>query len=424
MNGMRAILFLAACAVALHAAAQAGQWEVFDTGNGALPSDRVRCLLEDAEGTIWVGTDWGLSAFDGEQWSLHQVGNGSGVPSNEISCLAVDASGRLWVGTLFHGIGIYDGVDWSYINSSTEGLPLDEVNGIFHDHRGWTWVSTPIGLFCDTGSGWRTYNDTPESHNGFQFFLPNVRAVAVRSDDLVSVATTNSGLNYFTETEFIYYTTFNAFFPDNSANAIALDSNGDRWLACPSGGLVWHAGDFLGGPWFAYNVFTAGLPDNTMTSVVIDGNDRKYVGTQTAGVLLFDDIGSWSVLNGANSGLPDNEVLSVLVTTDGVLWAGTAQGGAARFEPAAGMSSAWGGRPELSCNPNPAIERFHVQGLPIELNVEWTLLDASGRMVRQGVFGPHEPRSIRIDGLGPGAYIVRVGHSDGRNTSARVIVAQ
>ena len=387
--------------------AQGGSWEVFDISTAGFPSNTVRCLLQDEAGILWAGTDFGLCRYDGSEWTVLQTTN-SGLPSNDITCLAVDSLDRLWVGTLFNGIGILEGEEWTYLNSSNGPFALDEINGVTHDHRGWVWISTPLGLACDTGEGWRLYDDSPESHLGFQFFLPNTRAVAVREDGLVSVATVNAGLVYFTEEEFIYYTTFNSFFPDNSTNAIALDSNGDRWLACPSGGLVWHSQDFQGGPWFAYNGFTLGLPDNSMTSVFVDANDQKIVGTQIAGVLLFNDASDWYTLDQENSGLPDNSVLSVLRDRDGVLWAGTATAGLARYAPTVGIASAKGGMESFTAFPNPFQDRLTIRARQGHRVDTWALRDISGRVLMTGTALDDEPVMLDLGSLPNGTYSVMV----------------
>lgn len=399
--------------------AQSGSWEVFDTSTGELPSNRVGSMLAEPDGTLWFGTDWGLVRLEGEEWTTFQVDD-SDIPSNDVSCLALDGNGRLWVGTRFNGIGIWDGTAWSTFEPGEVRIPLEEINSITHDHRGWVWISTPLGLACLTDEGWRVYDDTPESHAGNQFFLPHVKQVAVRSDDLVSVASVNAGFIYFDEEDFIYYTTFNSFFPDNSANAVALDANGDRWLACPAGGLVWHAGDFIGGPWFAYNTFTAGLPDNSMTSVFIDEAGVKLVGTQIAGVLLFTSVNDWYTLGSANSGLPDDHVLSVMRAPDGTLWAGLASGGVARYgiELAVPRASA-PGRVNAHGTASGGIQ---VEGLEPGAHYQWALYDALGRTVGAGGMVGPSAMLQRADHLPAGAYTLALIDAVGIPSVGRIVL--
>jgi ligand-binding sensor domain-containing protein len=357
-------------------------WNVFDMASAGLPSNTITDLVQDQQGVIWAGTDWGLCRFDGTDWTVHQSSD-SGLPSNDISCLAVDSTGRLWVGTTTNGIGILDDGAWSYLDNSNSPISTEGVKHIRHDHRGWVWISTELGLYCLAGEDWRHYDNTPDSYGGFTFFGPNVRAVDVREDGLVAVATMNAGLTYITETEFIYYTASSSNFPDNSMNDVALDANGDRWLACPAGGLIWHASSFMGGPWFQYTSANVGLPDNTLLCVIVDEADRKIVGSETGGIIIFEGLGTFSVLDGANSGLPDDHVRCLMMDDEGVLWAGTNIGGVARFDPTMGRSELIDDL-GITAYPNPTSDLLHVRPSRSAGDMSWRLIDLTGKIVLQG----------------------------------------
>ncbi len=62
-----------------------------------LPSDRVRAIIEDQSGAIWIGTDNGLVRYDGR--NTQAFAQESALPSRRILSLAVDARGALWIGT-------------------------------------------------------------------------------------------------------------------------------------------------------------------------------------------------------------------------------------------------------------------------------------------------------------------------------------
>jgi ligand-binding sensor domain-containing protein len=310
------------------------------------------------------------------------------------------------VGTELYGVGIHDGISWTVLNTGNSPLPDNTVHGITHDHRGWVWISTALGLACITDSGWRIYDNTPGSHMGFELFGPNVRQVVVRPDDLVCAVTMNGGLVYITEEEFLNYTTYNSTIPDNSANAIALDSNGDRWLASPAAGLIRHAGPQEGGPWFNFTAQNSGFPNNTLTSIVIDGLDTKFAGTETHGIIRYPANGNWSVLNMANSGLPDDWVRCLFLDQDGVLWAGTNTGGLARFDPlmAAGTADV---TPAIRAYPMPFQALLHVHWPPNVWGGEWRLLDMLGRAHAGGrILYGEQPASLDLSTVAPGAYVL------------------
>lgn len=389
----------------------AQQWQVFDMDNAGFPSNTVVDVVQDGQGTIWAATDFGLCRYANSEWTIIQEEE-NGLPSNVLSCLAVDSLDRLWVGTVFAGIGIFDGTSWSYMNSSNTPIAPEGVASIVHDHRGWVWISTELGLYCWTGTDWRHYNDSPGSYNGAQLFGNNMATVAVRNDGLVSVATRNAGLVYITEEDHLYYTAANANFPDNSANAIALDSNGDRWLACPSGGLIWHAGAHDDQLWFQYNVASMGFPNNTLNCIAIGDDDRKYVGTENWGILLFDGPGAWSSLDTDNSGLPDNDVRSIMLDQQGVIWAGTNLGGLARYDPATSIAPFEGDEPSIRLYPNPFIDQVNVDLSAWSGKVDWKLMDALGRTLAQGWVMAGSTQMLELGPRPPGAYMLELASQE------------
>lgn len=66
-----------------------------------LPSNAVHALVRDREGFVWVGTEEGLSRFDGRGFRTfrHEQGVGGTLSHSRIKSLFVDASNRVWVGT-------------------------------------------------------------------------------------------------------------------------------------------------------------------------------------------------------------------------------------------------------------------------------------------------------------------------------------
>jgi len=91
------------------------------TGGVSAPgpaTESVLCLAEDAAGNLWVGTDRGLSRFDGETWTTFTQEDGLG--SNLIGGLQVDMRGDLWLGTT-EAITRYDGQRW--MQYTVPGLP-------------------------------------------------------------------------------------------------------------------------------------------------------------------------------------------------------------------------------------------------------------------------------------------------------------
>lgn len=65
----------------------------------SLSSDVVFTLLEDATGTLWVGTAEGLNRFQRETGTFAHYGERDGLPNVLVACLREDAQGHLWLST-------------------------------------------------------------------------------------------------------------------------------------------------------------------------------------------------------------------------------------------------------------------------------------------------------------------------------------
>jgi ligand-binding sensor domain-containing protein len=67
-------------------------WESHDRATSDLPSYWVGALATDADGRIWIGTEYGLAILDGDRWTVYHMAD-SGIPDNVISALAVAGHG-------------------------------------------------------------------------------------------------------------------------------------------------------------------------------------------------------------------------------------------------------------------------------------------------------------------------------------------
>src|SRR5690606_30468133 len=63
-------------------------------GDDGLANPFVNVLHVDRAGTLWAGTDGGLSRWNGQRFTTTP-----GSPRYEVKALAEDAGGTLWIGT-------------------------------------------------------------------------------------------------------------------------------------------------------------------------------------------------------------------------------------------------------------------------------------------------------------------------------------
>jgi ligand-binding sensor domain-containing protein/signal transduction histidine kinase len=78
------------------AAAQRLPFTTYTTSQG-LAGDRVTSAVEDAQGLLWIGTDKGLSRFDGMAFRTFDRRNG--LRNDYVTSIALGRDGTLWIGT-------------------------------------------------------------------------------------------------------------------------------------------------------------------------------------------------------------------------------------------------------------------------------------------------------------------------------------
>ena len=65
-----------------------------------LSSDKVNCIMQDKNGFMWFGTDYGLNRYDGYSFKVFLNNNYNySLTENNIKCISQDAIGNIWIGT-------------------------------------------------------------------------------------------------------------------------------------------------------------------------------------------------------------------------------------------------------------------------------------------------------------------------------------
>jgi streptogramin lyase len=105
----------------------------------------VRAMVEDASGTIWVGTSKGnLLHFTGDKFTeITPRPNGELAP---IRCLYTTPDGSVWIGYAGWGVGRLKNGHYTEVNSG-QGLFDDYISHMVSDGQGWLWFGANRGLF-------------------------------------------------------------------------------------------------------------------------------------------------------------------------------------------------------------------------------------------------------------------------------------
>lgn len=108
------------------------QW---NTQNG-LSSQSLTSVVQDHQGYMWLGTQFGLSRFDGNHFSNFNTQNSDFLNSNAILSLLIDKEGLLWIGSK-KGLSVLNPSTMAFYQYQIKGA----VKDLLQDSRGNIWVA-------------------------------------------------------------------------------------------------------------------------------------------------------------------------------------------------------------------------------------------------------------------------------------------
>ncbi len=117
-----------------------GSWNFFSKENGSLFPLSSKIIFEDTQNHLWVGTDYGLFMFDGEKWNRYL--KKEGLLSPNVTAIMQDSKGTVWIGTQ-GGISTFaNGILKKTERTLTGGFPRMYISCIYEDSQGNIWFGT------------------------------------------------------------------------------------------------------------------------------------------------------------------------------------------------------------------------------------------------------------------------------------------
>lgn len=127
--------------------------------NGNYGQRRVRSILEDKNGWMWVGSGDGVCVFHPDSlianpnnYIPYNFMNGK-LNSNDVKCIYQDSRGNIWLSTAGTGFAVckpkgdYSSLTFEHFDSK-HGLASNMVQSIVEDENGKLWIATEYGISC------------------------------------------------------------------------------------------------------------------------------------------------------------------------------------------------------------------------------------------------------------------------------------
>ena len=285
-----------------------------------LPSNHVRAITQDKDGTLWFGTDSGLAKYDGRR-TQKILAN---LPSEKVSVLKLEFSGELWIGT--------DAGATRLVND--EFIPITEtigysISAIINPRPGELILTSLQGVIF-------FYSLSEHKISSFETFGPNNNLLlttfsntaialpitsAIVDNNALLLGTLGRGLLELKNKELReIYLRPRSFFIDS----LAKDKSGNILI-----GSQTSKDD--SGIFETANLTQAqkvGSATGNVTSICVSRQGDFWVGTSERGAFHYRDNQEIERFTFENSGggLQSNQVYTIFIDQESVVWFGTDRG--------------------------------------------------------------------------------------------------
>ena len=273
----------------------------------------VRAIFSDTDGTIWIGSNAGLTGVKNGKFT-HYTKN-DGLPDNTVNDIYRDRNNNLWIAT--YG-GICRFIDGKFITTmGDDGEPFDQIFCFFEDRENNLWAGGKEGL-CQLNIR-QFYTLTTRhglSHN-------NVISVYEDKNKTIWAGTWGGGLNALRDGKITCYSGENT---PELKNDLILGLYGAR------DGSLWFSTDYDGGVYqMTDNSIRRFAPSQGFTNVIrafLEDDQKLWLGS-VGGVATFN--GKRISRYGKKEGITNPAIRCFCRSKDGSMWIGT-EGGLFHFE--------------------------------------------------------------------------------------------
>ncbi|HPJ59113.1 MAG TPA: two-component regulator propeller domain-containing protein [Bacteroidales bacterium] len=247
-----------------------------------LSSSKVYTVIQDRNDWIWLGTESGVSRFDGTRFENFTFADGL-APGGAYS-IAEDKTGRIWFGHLNGGLSIFDGEKFNRVRFDSIQVKGDVTSIKPLDDNIWiTTISNGAIKFALPEAG-----DTllhAKQYSGKEGLSDQISSSYLGRDNSFYCVDPNFGIKkYNPEKDIFEMFTLPGYPKYFSVITLFEDSHGDFWLGTYNGGLYRYMKN--ADTMVVYD-HRDGLAKNHVSFITEDYRGSIWVGTYGGGITVF-----------------------------------------------------------------------------------------------------------------------------------------
>ena len=300
-------------------------WVSYTHENSDLPEGVVSAIAFDNEDRAWIGTNNGLSVFDGTTWRTYSEKEMGFIPQRfhvfTITCLAVGSDGRMWVGTN-SGLAVFDGTVWKTYTPENSNIPGKDIYALAVDQQGRIWLGADKYFIDDRAENisvfdGKTFTNYTRADIGLSDQVINT--IALDQQDRMWIGTGKGGVYFFDGVAWKAEKSPTDY--DYSVEDIAIDHQGQVWIGTWWKGLSMYNGE----NWKTFDPQNSNFPFEHISVIAIGANDEVWAGS-TVGLAVFGNDGNSKTYTPLRVAEMGKNWYALAIDDQGRIWVGTDTG--------------------------------------------------------------------------------------------------
>jgi signal transduction histidine kinase/streptogramin lyase len=269
------------------------------------PSEDVRVICEDREGSLWLGCGKGDGLIRVRQASYRLISTEEGLPRDGVRTVTQDKNGNIWLAIERSGLTEIKPTGETKVFTIQDGFPTADPLIAYAAGDGSIWTGSNEALCIGQADGWKAF---PE--------IKSIYGIYEDRQHIIWVGTRSQGLFRFKEGSFTPIETEPRI---NFATSFCDTADGTMYIG------TWESGVYRlqDGKLTVFN-HDNGLPVNAVRAVYVDKRGLLWVGMKGRG-LAVQVGGHWLNPNALSQAVADH-VTAIAEDAHGELWLGTAAG--------------------------------------------------------------------------------------------------
>ncbi len=327
------------CLTGISVSGQAVTFEHFSVREGVSQSE-IKCMLQDSEGYLWIGTQNGLNKYDGYSFVnyFYDPSDSNSISNSWIFDICEDPDGNLWLGTK-GGLNKYNKKSghFSRIEYKTDSSLIEDyfVYGLYADETSLYIHTPPVLTILNLHTGRiETYtNNFKHAGAAYDIGLP-----VIKSSDGKLWLGSQHGLALFDLgekqfTNFVHDDSDHGSISNDHVMALAEDNKGNILIGTEIGLNIYSKETQLISRIFRDINDPNSLSHNTIRSIIQDRSGNLWIGTGGGGLnkISYGPDGSATFTHfrsgsGLDNYISHDIVFSLLEDNSSNLWIGTIAG--------------------------------------------------------------------------------------------------